>query len=437
MNILVIGGGGREHALAWKIAQSSRVAKVFVAPGNAGTARERELSNVALTSIEDLLHFAQLERIGLTVVGPEAPLADGVVDAFRRAGLKIFGPTQAAAQLESSKDFAKAFMARHGIPTAEYESFTDVAEAHAYVDDRGAPIVVKADGLAAGKGVVVAMSAGDAHAAIDAMMLVDRKLAPHQHGAHPVRDGPPARVVIEEYLTGEEASFIVMADGSHILPLASSQDHKRLCDGDTGPNTGGMGAYSPAPVVTPAVHARIMREIIVPAVDGMAADGIPYSGFLYAGVMIDNEGNPRTLEFNCRLGDPETQPMMMRLKTDLVELLEHAVEGTLDRIDADWDRRAALGVVLAAAGYPAAPRKGDAISGLDVARDDCKIFHAATAQAGERIVTAGGRILCVTALGETLRQAQRTAYAAVGGIHFDGMQYRSDIGHRALGARKS
>ncbi|HEV2039856.1 MAG TPA: phosphoribosylamine--glycine ligase [Casimicrobiaceae bacterium] len=437
MNILVIGGGGREHALAWKIAQSSRVAKVFVAPGNAGTAREHELSNVALTSIEDLLHFAQLERIGLTVVGPEAPLADGVVDAFRRAGLKIFGPTQAAAQLESSKDFAKAFMARHGIPTAEYESFADAAEAHAYVDDRGAPIVVKADGLAAGKGVVVAMSAGDAHAAIDAIMLVDRKLAPHQHGAHPVRDGPPARVIIEEYLTGEEASFIVMADGSHILPLASSQDHKRLCDGDTGPNTGGMGAYSPAPAVTPAVHARIMREIIVPAVDGMAADGIPYSGFLYAGVMIDNEGNPRTLEFNCRLGDPETQPMMMRLKTDLVELLEHAVEGTLDRIDADWDRRAALGVVLAAAGYPDAPRKGDAISGLDVARDDCKIFHAATAQAGERIVTAGGRILCVTALGETLRQAQRTAYAAVGGIHFDGMQYRSDIGHRALGARKT
>jgi phosphoribosylamine---glycine ligase len=436
MNILVIGGGGREHALAWKIAQSSRVAKVFVAPGNAGTARERELSNVALTSIEDLLHFAQRERIGLTVVGPESPLADGVVDAFRRSGLKIFGPTQAAAQLESSKDFAKAFMARHGIPTAEYESFTDAAEAHAYVDDRGAPIVVKADGLASGKGVVVAMSAGEAHAAIDAM-LVKRTPAPHQHGAHPPRDGPPARVVIEEYLTGEEASFIVMADGSHILPLASSQDHKRLLDGDTGPNTGGMGAYSPAPVVTPAVHARIMREIIVPAVEGMAADGIPYSGFLYAGVMIDNEGNPRTLEFNCRLGDPETQPMMMRLKTDLVELVEHAVEGTLDRIDADWDRRAALGVVLAAAGYPDAPRKGDAISGLDVALDDCKIFHAATAQEGERIVTAGGRVLCVTALGETLRQAQRTAYAAVGGIHFDGMQYRSDIGHRALGARKN
>jgi phosphoribosylamine--glycine ligase len=436
MNILVIGGGGREHALAWKIAQSSRVAKVFVAPGNAGTARERELSNVALTAIADLVAFAVASRIGLTVVGPEAPLAEGVVDAFRRAGLKIFGPTQAAAQLESSKDFAKAFMARHGIPTAEYKSFTNAAEAHAYVDDRGAPIVVKADGLAAGKGVVVAMDVGDAHAAITAM-LVDRPPMPHQHGAPATRDEAPPRVVIEAFLTGEEASFIVMADGSHVLPLASSQDHKRLLDGDAGPNTGGMGAYSPAPVVTPAVHARIMREIIVPAVDGMAADGIPYSGFLYAGVMIDSEGNPRTLEFNCRLGDPEAQPIMMRLKTDLVDLLEHAVEGTLDRIDADWDRRAALGVVLAAAGYPDALRKGTAISGLEVARDDCKVFHAATAQDGERIMTAGGRVLCVTALGETLRQAQRSAYAAVSGIHFDGMQYRSDIGHRALDARKT
>ncbi|HWZ70423.1 MAG TPA: phosphoribosylamine--glycine ligase [Casimicrobiaceae bacterium] len=436
MNILVIGGGGREHALAWKIAQSSRVAKVFVAPGNAGTARERELSNVALTSIADLVAFAVASRIGLTVVGPEAPLADGVVDAFRRAGLKIFGPTQAAAQLESSKDFAKAFMARHRIPTAEYKSFADAAEAHAYIDDRGAPIVVKADGLAAGKGVVVAMSAGEAHTAIDAM-LADRQPAPHQHGAPAARDAAPARVVIEAFLTGEEASFIVMADGSHVLPLASSQDHKRLLDGDAGPNTGGMGAYSPAPVVTPAVHARIMREVIVPAVDGMAAEGIPYSGFLYAGVMIDEEGNPLTLEFNCRLGDPEAQPILMRLKTDLVELLEHAVEGRLDRIDADWDRRAALGVVLAAAGYPDAPRKGAAISGLDAACDDCKVFHAATVQDGERIVTAGGRVLCVTALGETLRQAQRTAYAGVSGIHFDGMQYRSDIGHRALGARKA
>jgi phosphoribosylamine--glycine ligase len=429
MNILVIGGGGREHALAWKIAQSSRVAKVFVAPGNAGTARERELSNVALTSIADLVAFAQRERVGLTVVGPEAPLAEGVVDAFRHAGLKIFGPTKAAAQLESSKDFAKAFMARHGIPTAEYRTFTDAAEAHAHVDDRGAPIVVKADGLAAGKGVVVATSAGEAHAAIDAM-LVDGKMTV----AH---DGAQARIVVEAFLTGEEASFIVMADGANVLPLASSQDHKRLLDGDTGPNTGGMGAYSPAPVVTPAVHARIMREIIVPAVEGMNADGIPYSGFLYAGVMIDGEGNPRALEFNCRLGDPETQPIMMRLKTDLVDLLEHAVEGTLDRIDADWDRRAALGVVLAAAGYPDAPRKGDVISGLDADREDCRIFHAATAHEGGRIVTAGGRVLCVTALGETVRQAQRTAYAAVGDIHFDGMQYRSDIGYRALGARKS
>ena len=429
MNLLVIGGGGREHALAWKIAQSSRVAKVFVAPGNAGTAQERELSNVALTSIPDLVAFAQRERVGLTVVGPEAPLADGVVDAFRHAGLRIFGPTQAAAQLESSKDFAKAFMARHGIPTAEYRSFTDAAEAHAHVDQRSAPIVVKADGLAAGKGVVVAMIATDAHAAIDAM-LGDGKRAAAQGDTQ-------ARIVVEAFLTGEEASFIVMADGVHVLPLASSQDHKRLLDGDSGPNTGGMGAYSPAPAVTPAVHARIMREIIVPAVDGMAADGIPYSGFLYAGVMIDAEGNPRALEFNCRLGDPETQPIMMRLKTDLVDLLEHAVEGTLDRVEADWDRRAALGVVLAAAGYPDAPRKGDAISGLDTAADSCKVFHAATAQVGTHVVTAGGRVLCVTALGETVRQAQRSAYAAVAGIRFDGMQYRSDIGHRALGARKS
>ncbi|MDQ6916964.1 MAG: phosphoribosylamine--glycine ligase [Pseudomonadota bacterium] len=429
MNIMVIGGGGREHALAWKLAQSDRLARIFVAPGNAGTEEERELTNVAHTSTADLVAFAQSERVTLTVVGPEAPLADGVVDAFREAGLMIFGPTRAAAQLESSKDFAKAFMERHGIPTAAYRSFTDAAEAHAYVDRRGAPIVVKADGLAAGKGVVVAMSTVEAHAAIDAMFS-DGKLAA-------AREGAPARVVIEEFLTGEEASFIVMADGAHVLPLASSQDHKRLLDGDQGPNTGGMGAYSPAPVVTPAVHARIMREIIVPAVEGMAADGIPYAGFLYAGVMIDSDGNPRTLEFNCRLGDPETQPIMMRLKTDLVDLLEHCIEGTLDRADAEWDRRAALGVVLAAAGYPAAPRKGDPISGLDSIAADCRVFHAATARAGDRIVTAGGRVLCVTALGETVRQAQRTAYGAVSGIHFDGMQYRTDIGHRALAPRKA
>ncbi len=429
MNILVIGGGGREHALAWKIAQSSRVARIFVAPGNAGTAEQRELSNVALTATADLVSLAQRERITLTVVGPEAPLADGVVDAFRQAGLKIFGPTRDAAQLESSKNFAKAFMERHGIPTAAYRSFTDASEAHAYVDQRGAPIVVKADGLAAGKGVVVAMNAVDAHAAIDAM-LVDGKLATAQKGA-------AARVVIEQFLIGEEASFIVMADGVHVLPLASSQDHKRLFDGNQGPNTGGMGAYSPAPVVTPAVHARIMREIIAPAVEGMAAAGTPYTGFLYAGVMIDGDGKPRTLEFNCRLGDPETQPIMMRLKTDLVDLLEHAIDGTLDRAEAEWDRRAALGVVLAAAGYPDAPRTGDPISGLDSIAEDCRVFHAATAREGNRIVTAGGRVLCVTALGETVRQAQHAAYAAVSGIRFDGMQYRTDIGHRALVARKA
>ena len=359
------------------------------------------------------------------MVGPEAPLAAGIVDAFRAEGLRIFGPTRAAAQLESSKDFAKAFMTRHGIPTAAYATFTDAAAAHAYVDDRGAPIVVKADGLAAGKGVVVATRTAEAHAAIDSM-LGERRLG--EAGA---------RVVIEECLAGEEASFIVMADGGHVLPLASSQDHKRLLDGDLGPNTGGMGAYSPAPVVTPAVHARIMREVIDPAIRGMAADGTPYTGFLYAGVMIDASGAPRTLEFNCRLGDPETQPILMRLKSDLVDLMQHALDGTLDRVDAEWDRRAALGVVLAAAGYPGEPRKGDAISGLDNESDECKLFHAATKRSGDIVTTAGGRVLCVTALGETIRQAQRTAYATVNAIHFDGMQYRKDIGHRAIAPRKS
>ena len=424
MNVLVIGGGGREHALAWRIARSPRVARVFVAPGNAGTEREEGLVNVAAAGAEELVRFAKREQIALTVVGPEAPLAAGLVDAFRAEGLRIFGPTRAAAQLESSKDFAKAFMARHAIPTAAYASFSDAPPAHAYVDARGAPIVVKADGLAAGKGVVVAATAGEAHAAIDAM-LGDRRLG--EAGA---------RVVIEEFLAGEEASFIVMADGEHALPLASSQDHKRLLDGDRGPNTGGMGAYSPAPVVTPSVHARIMREIIIPAIRGMAAEGMPYTGFLYAGVMIDAAGAPRTLEFNCRLGDPEAQPIMMRLKSDLVELLQHALEGTLDRVDAEWDRRAALGVVVAAAGYPEQPRKGDAISGLDAAPADCCVFHAGTARAGDTVVTSGGRVLCVTALGETVRQAQRTAYAAVRSIHFDGMQYRTDIGHRAIGVQK-
>jgi phosphoribosylamine--glycine ligase len=428
MNVLVIGGGGREHALAWKIAQSPRTAKVFVAPGNAGTALEPELTNVAVTAITDLVALAQAEQIALTVVGPEAPLAAGIVDAFRAAGLKIFGPTQAAARLESSKDYAKAFMARHGIPTAAHRSFAAADEAHAYVEERGAPIVVKADGLAAGKGVVVATRVAEAHAAIDAMLISNRL------GIHD--DVAGARVVIEDHLAGEEASFIVMVDGRNVLPLASSQDHKRLLDDDQGPNTGGMGAYSPAPVVTPAVHARIMREIILPTVQGMADEGALYTGFLYAGVMIDAAGNPRTLEFNCRLGDPETQPMMLRLKSDLVELLVHATNGALDRIDAEWDRRAALGVVLATAGYPDSPRKGDPITGLDALPEDCKVFHAGTALADGRPVTAGGRVLCVTALGETVRQAQRAAYAAVAGIHFDGMQYRKDIGNRALATRR-
>ena len=428
MNVLVIGSGGREHALAWKIAQSPRAAKVFVAPGNGGTALEPEITNLPLIATETLVAFAQREQIGLTVVGPEAPLATGVVDAFRAAGLAIVGPTRRAAQLESSKDFAKAFMARHGIPTAPYATFTDVAAAHEHVSRRGAPIVVKADGLASGKGVVVADTIEAAHAAID-LMLGDGRLAIAHNESGP-------RVVIEERLAGEEASFIVLCDGRNVLPLASSQDHKRLGDGDAGPNTGGMGAYSPAPIVTPAVHARIMREIIDPAVQGMAAEGTPYTGFLYAGVMIDAEGSPRTLEFNCRLGDPETQPIVMRLKSDLLDILEHAAEGSLERVEVEWDRRAALGVVLAAAGYPESPRKGDVISGLPAATAECKVFHAGTALVDGRPVTAGGRVLCVTALGETVRQAQKAAYAGVEAIHFDGMQYRRDIGFRALGARR-
>ncbi len=427
MNILVVGGGGREHALAWKIAQSPRVARVFVAPGNAGTAREDALVNVPLTAIPDLVAYARREQVAFTVVGPEAPLAAGIVDAFRAAGLKIFGPTQAAAQLESSKDFAKAFMARHGLPTAQYRTFTDARAAHEYLAQRGAPIVVKADGLAAGKGVVVAQTRDEADAAIDAMLVGN------------TMGDAGARVVIEDFLAGEEASFIVMVDGRHVLPLASSQDHKRLRDGDLGPNTGGMGAYSPAPIVTPAMHARIMREVILPAVNGMAADGIPYTGFLYAGVMIDASGTPKVLEFNCRMGDPETQPIMARLKSDLVDLLEHAIDGTLDTIEAEWDRRAALGVVLAAAGYPDAPRQGDVIEGLDrvtsVAHPNVHVFHAGTAEEGDRAVVTGGRVLCVTALGDSVRLAQRAAYAAVADIRFAGMQFRTDIGHRALAAR--
>ena len=429
MNVLVIGGGGREHALAWKIAQSPRVARVFVAPGNAGTARDPALVNADVTAIADLVDFARREQVGLTVVGPEAPLAAGVVDAFRAAGLRIFGPTQAAAQLESSKDFAKAFMARHGLPTAQYRTFTDAHAAHAYIAERGAPIVVKADGLAAGKGVVVAATREEADAAVDAMLVGNTMGA------------AGARVVIEDFLAGEEASFIVMVDGRHVLALASSQDHKRLRDGDAGPNTGGMGAYSPAPVVTPAMHARIMREVILPAVNGMAADGIPYTGFLYAGVMIGADGAPKVLEFNCRMGDPETQPIMVRLKSDFVDLVDHAVAGTLDTIEAEWDRRAALGVVLAAAGYPDAPRKGDVIEGLDrvttATHPDVHVFHAGTAESGGRAVVSGGRVLCVTALGDSVRQAQRAAYAAIAEIRFAGMQFRADIGHRAIAPRKT
>ncbi|MEO8345183.1 MAG: phosphoribosylamine--glycine ligase [Betaproteobacteria bacterium] len=428
MNILVVGGGGREHALAWKIAQSPRVGRVFVAPGNAGTARDGTLTNVPLTDIPALVDFARHEQVMLTVVGPEGPLAVGIVDAFRSAGLKIFGPTRAAAQLESSKAFAKAFMARHGVPTAKYGTFAQAAAARAYVDEHGAPIVIKADGLAAGKGVVVATTLAQAHAAIGAM-LVDNAMG-----------DAGARVVVEEFLEGEEASFIVMADGKHVLPLASSQDHKRLADGDAGPNTGGMGAYSPAPVVTPEVHARIMREIILPTVNGMAADGISFTGFLYAGVMIDAEGNPKALEFNCRMGDPETQPIMMRLKSDFVDLVEQAVNGTLDTAEATWDRRTALGVVLAAAGYPDHPRRGDLIAGLErvtaESHPDVVVFHAGTAFVDGRTSVAGGRVLCVTALADSVRQAQRAAYAAIADIEFAGMQFRTDIGFRALQARK-
>ncbi|MDG3066446.1 phosphoribosylamine--glycine ligase [Thauera mechernichensis] len=424
MKVLVIGSGGREHALAWKLAQSPKVTRVLVAPGNPGTAAEKLLQNVPVTDIKVLVELAKREQVAFTVVGPEAPLAAGVVDAFRAAGLPIFGPTKAAAQLESSKDFAKQFLVRHNIPTAKYQTFSDAAEAHAYIDTEGAPIVIKADGLAAGKGVVVAMTADEAHAAID-MMLLDNKMG-----------DAGARVVIEEFMEGEEASFIVMADGRNALALATSQDHKRLKDGDQGPNTGGMGAYSPAPVVTPDVHARVMREIINPTLAGMTADGVPYTGFLYAGLMIDGDGRPRVVEFNCRMGDPETQPIMMRLKTDLADLIEAAIAGKLDHTEAEWDRRFALGVVLAAAGYPDSPRKGDAITGLPANElEDVHVFHAGTADEDGQVVTAGGRVLCVTALGDNVRTAQKRAYEIADMIQFEGRQYRRDIGHRAIGRK--
>ncbi|ROZ68622.1 phosphoribosylamine--glycine ligase [Ramlibacter sp. WS9] len=429
MKVLVIGGGGREHALAWKLAQSPKVQAVYVAPGNGGTALDARLENVDITDIPALRQWALDQKIQLTVVGPEAPLAAGVVDDFRAHGLRVFGPTQAAAQLESSKAFSKAFMKRHGIPTAEYETFSDPVAAHAYVDRMGAPIVVKADGLAAGKGVVVATTAAEAHEAIDFMLLDNKLGVTHVRG----EDGQVvARVVIEEFLSGEEASFIVLCDGRNVTALATSQDHKRLLDDDQGPNTGGMGAYSPAPVVTPEIHARAMREIILPTIKGMERDGIPFTGFLYAGLMIDPQGRVKTLEFNCRMGDPETQPIMMRLKSDLYDVMMRATSGTLDQIDLEWDRRTALGVVMAAAGYPLNPRKGDAITGLPKAKEDSMVFHAGTVPKDGGTLTAGGRVLCVTALADSVKAAQHRAYEVAAEIHFDGAQYRRDIGHRAI-----
>ncbi|WP_454902978.1 phosphoribosylamine--glycine ligase [Variovorax gossypii] len=429
MKVLVIGGGGREHALAWRLAQATRVSRVYVAPGNGGTASDERYDCIDITEPAALREWAIKEKIALTVVGPEAPLAAGVVDEFRAHGLRIFGPTQAAAQLESSKAFSKAFMKRHKIPTAEYEAFTDAAAAHAYIDAKGAPIVVKADGLAAGKGVVVAMTAQEAHEAVD-FMLVDNKFGvSHNEGG--------ARVVIEEFLQGEEASFIVLCDGKNVTALATSQDHKRLLDNDEGPNTGGMGAYSPAPVVTAEVHARAMREIILPTIRGMEKDGIPYTGFLYAGLMIDASGHPKTLEFNCRMGDPETQPIMMRLKSDLFEVFWHATDGTLDQVELQWDRRVALGVVMAAHGYPLSPRKGDRITGIPAEAPDAVVFHAGTTLENGELKTSGGRVLCVTVLADSVKLAQQRAYEVAARVNFDGAQYRKDIGFRAVHARNA
>jgi phosphoribosylamine---glycine ligase len=424
MKILLIGSGGREHALAWKLAQSPQVQTVYVAPGNGGTATAKKtavgIENLPITDLQELADFAKREKIHLTVVGPEAPLAAGIVDVFRNNGLRIFGPTQLAAQLESSKDFSKAFMKRHGIPTADYQTFSSALEAHAYIDAKGAPIVIKADGLAAGKGVVVAMNLDEAHTAVD-MMLADNKLG-----------NAGARVVIEEFLTGEEASFIVLVDGKNVLALATSQDHKRLLDADQGPNTGGMGAYSPAPVVTPEIHARAMREVIMPTVKGMESDSIPYTGFLYAGLMIAPDGKIKTLEFNCRMGDPETQPIMARLRSNLVNVLDHAIDGKLNEVDLEWDRRTALGVVLAAHRYPDTPRHGDVITGIPIDTEDQITFHAGTKLQDGKVVTSGGRVLCVVGLADTVRGAQQKAYEVIKQIQFDGMQYRKDIGYRAI-----
>ncbi|PWV99781.1 phosphoribosylamine--glycine ligase [Mangrovibacter plantisponsor] len=424
MKVLIIGNGGREHALAWKAAQSPQVETVFVAPGNAGTALEPALQNVDInvTDIPALLSFAQNEKIDLTIVGPEAPLVIGVVDAFQAAGLAIFGPTKGAAQLEGSKAFTKDFLARHHIPTAEYQNFTEVEPALAYVREKGAPIVIKADGLAAGKGVIVAMTLEEAEAAIQDM-LAGNAFGDAGH-----------RVVVEEFLDGEEASFIVMVDGEHVLPMATSQDHKRVGDGDSGPNTGGMGAYSPAPVVTDEVFNRTMERIIWPTVKGMAAEGNTYVGFLYAGLMIDKQGNPKVIEFNCRFGDPETQPIMLRMKSDLVALCQAACEGVLDKQSSEWDERAALGVVIAAGGYPGSYNTGDVIHGLPLeSATDAKVFHAGTRlDAQENVVTNGGRVLCATALGNTVAQAQANAYALMKPIHWEGSFSRSDIGYRAI-----
>ena len=425
MKLLVIGNGGREHAIAWRLAQSDRVEKVYVAPGNAGTALCDGLENLPIIDAHELIAFAKANGIDFTVVGPEAPLAAGIVDQFREAGLKIFGPTKAAARLESSKEFAKAFMKRHGIPTADYETFSDPAAAHDDVAKKGAPIVIKADGLAAGKGVVVAMTEEAAHKAIDDM------LEGHEFGK------AGARVVIEDYLAGEEASFIVMVDGENILPMATSQDHKRLLDHDEGPNTGGMGAYSPAPVVTPDIHAQVMREIIRPTVKGLATEGVRYTGFLYAGLMIskreDGSADVRTLEFNCRMGDPETQPIMMRIKNDFSEIVEAAIDGRLDQVEIEWDRRSALGVVVAARGYPMKPEKGAVIEQLPENTDEVHVFHAGTKVDDDGLtVVSGGRVLCVVGLGESIAKAQKTAYEAAKSVRFDGMQMRSDIGYRAV-----
>ncbi|BBS88616.1 MULTISPECIES: phosphoribosylamine--glycine ligase [Aeromonas] len=423
MKVLIIGNGGREHALAWKAKQSPMVTRVFVAPGNAGTAHEGSIENVAIkaTDIQGLLAFAKAQQIGLTIVGPEAPLVKGVVDAFRAEGLAIFGPTAAAAQLEGSKAFAKDFLARHAIPTAEYQNFTEVEPALAYLREKGAPIVIKADGLAAGKGVIVAMELEEAEAAVRDM------LSGNAFG------DAGARVVIEEFLDGEEASFIVMVDGEHVLPMATSQDHKRVGDGDTGLNTGGMGAYSPAPVVTDAVHQKVMEQVIMPTVRGMAAEGNVYTGFLYAGLMIDTQGNPKVIEFNCRFGDPETQPIMLRMRSDLVELCLAACAGKLDQVEAIYDPRVAIGVVLAAGGYPGDYQQGKPISGLPVEEASGeKVFHAGSQLAGDTIVTAGGRVLCATALGHTVAEAQQRAYQLAGRIQWDGVFYRKDIGWRAI-----